>query len=604
MHFLNISSNVLLVIIGVGLLIFIHELGHFLVAKKCGIRVYAFSMGFGPAIFKKTVGETEYRLSIIPLGGYVKLAGEMPSEENTGDEWEFMSKPPGQRAAVLVAGVTLNAALAFIAFIVAFNIGVPFISSEIGEVTPGWPAWEAGLQNGDKIVEVNSNTDPDFEDIFTEIALSGGTSGVNLKVERDGTFKDLTVFPRYDTTVGIQRIGIRPAASLEIEKIATFAEGTSPAVDAGLQIGDKIVSVNGEIVKTGNDFINIIATHPGKEVALNVTREEQEINLKITPRSSSRWMLGLSSGSTHIESVKMGSVAHTVGILNGDKIVSIDSKEVAGWSQLKDRIVNAETGMHKIEVDRMGKIVELGFDITGDDVKNDFLTGVFPYSSLVVDTTIKGFPAEGLGIKGGDKLISVNGNTLTSWEQLLQVVVASQGNEMSLTWNHEGDLVTKNVKPLEDKENALGKIGVKLKDSIVLKKYGFFGACSMGISKTIVNIQRIYFTIKGFITGNVSNKALGGPILIAQASYESAKLGMGKLLYFLGIISINLAFLNILPVPVLDGGHLLFLLIEKIKGSPVSQRTLAIANYIGMGMVLSLVIFATKNDVMRILKIL
>ena len=604
MHFLNISSNVLLVIIGVGLLIFIHELGHFLVAKKCGIRVFAFSMGFGPAIFKKTIGDTEYRLSIIPLGGYVKLAGEMPSEENTGEEWEFMSKPPGQRAAVLIAGVTLNAILAFIAFIVAFNIGVPFISSDIGEVTPGWPAWEAGLQGGDKIVEINGNDDPDFEDIFTEIALSGGASGISLKVERDGAFKDFTVFPRYDNTVGIRRIGIRPAASLEVEKIATFADGHSPAVEAGLQVGDKIVSVNGEIVKTGNDFINSIAIHPGKEVTLNVTRDGQAIDLKITPRSSSRWMLGLSSGSTHIESVKSVSIAHTIGIVKDDKIISIDAKEITGWSQLKDTIVNAETGMHTIEVDRGGRVIELGFDITGDDVKNDFLTGIFPYSSLIVDTTIKGFPADGIGINHGDKLVSVDGNILASWEQLLQVVVASQGNEMDLTWDHEGNQVTKNITPLEDKEHAIGKIGIKLKDSKVLKQYGFFGSCAMGINKTIVNIQRIYFTIKGFITGDVSNKALGGPILIAQASYESAKLGIGKLLYFLGIISINLAFLNILPVPVLDGGHLLFLLVEKIKGSPVSQRTLSIANYIGMGMVLSLVIFATKNDVMRILKIL
>ena len=314
--------------------------------------------------------------------------------------------------------------------------------------------------------------------------------------------------------------------------------------------------------------------------------------------------VGVSSGSTHVESVKNRSVAHDIGIVNGDKIISIDTKEVAGWSQLKDTIVNAENGMHTIGVNREGKILELGFDISDDYVKNDFLTGIFPYSSLIVDTTIKGFPAEGIGINHGDKLVSVNGNILASWEQLLQVVVASQGNEMSLTWEHDGTLVTEKITPLEDKEHAIGKIGVKLKDSIVLKQYGFFGSCVMGVNKTIVNIQRIYYTIKGFITGNVSNKALGGPILIAQASYESAKLGMGKLLYFLGIISINLAFLNILPVPVLDGGHLLFLLVEKIKGSPVSQRTLSIANYIGMGMVLSLVIFATKNDVMRILKIL
>src|SRR3990167_8833831 len=144
MPYVNVSTNVILVILGIGLLIFIHELGHFLMAKKIGVRVLAFSLGFGPAIFKKKWGETEYRLSIFPLGGYVKLAGESPDEEKTGASWEFSAKSAGQRASVLVAGVALNAILAFVAFIVAFQIGVPFITSEVGQVMPGWPAWEIG----------------------------------------------------------------------------------------------------------------------------------------------------------------------------------------------------------------------------------------------------------------------------------------------------------------------------------------------------------------------------------------------------------------------------------------------------------------------------
>ncbi len=116
MPIIGISSNVILVIIGVGLLIFVHELGHFLVAKKVGVRVYAFSLGFGPALIRKQIGETDYRISLIPLGGYVKLAGEQREESNTGEDWEFMSKKPWQRAAVLVAGVTCNTLLAFVAF--------------------------------------------------------------------------------------------------------------------------------------------------------------------------------------------------------------------------------------------------------------------------------------------------------------------------------------------------------------------------------------------------------------------------------------------------------------------------------------------------------
>ncbi|HHT9107195.1 MAG TPA: M50 family metallopeptidase, partial [Candidatus Wunengus sp. YC64] len=217
MPYVNVSTNIILVIVGIGLLIFIHELGHFLVAKKIGVRVLAFSLGFGPAIFKKKWGETEYRLSIVPLGGYVKLAGEGPEEEKTGASWEFSSKSAGQRASVFVAGVALNAVLAFIAFIVAFQIGVPFITPEVGQVMPGWPAWEAGIQRGDKIVEIDGSKDLDFEDLFTIVALSNPAAGVSLKVERDNKTFDVTVMPKYDEEHGIQRIGIMPATSLEID---------------------------------------------------------------------------------------------------------------------------------------------------------------------------------------------------------------------------------------------------------------------------------------------------------------------------------------------------------------------------------------------------
>ena len=604
MHFLSISSNVLLVIVGIGMLIFIHELGHFLVAKKIGVRVYAFSLGFGPAIFKKKVGETEYCLSILPLGGYVKLAGEMHSKENTGEEWEFMSKTLGQRAAVLCAGVVLNALLAFIAFIVAFNVGVPFIGSEIGDVTPGWPAWEAGMQDGDKIVRINNNSDPDFEDIFTEIALSDVSSGVHISVERDNRIIDLTVYPRYDDQIGIQRIGIRPAASLEIEKIAMFQDSTAPAIEAGLQVEDRIVSVNDKIMKNGNEFIHYISANAGKELKMKVIRDGEEIGLNITPMPVTRWMIGLSSASTRIESIKKESIAHSIGLIKGDEIISIDNKKVNGWSQVGEIITNANIGIHTLEVARNRKTELVELNITDKNSANEFLSGIYPYLGLVVDRTIKGFPAESSGIMPGDELVSLDDNKLTSWNQFLQLVVAAKGNPMLLTWLHDEKFVTETITPIKDKEHPLGKIGIKLKNNTVLKQYGLLGSCRMGVEKTFINIQRVYLTLKGFITGKVSNKALGGPILIAQASYESAKLGIGKLLYFLGIISINLAFLNILPVPVLDGGHLLFLLIEKIKGSPVSERTLSIANYIGMGMIISLVLFATRNDVMRIFNIL
>lgn len=234
MPFVGISFNIILVIIGIGLLIFVHELGHFIVAKKIGVRVLAFSLGFGPPIIRKKIGETDYRISLIPLGGYVKLAGEQKDSTCTGEEWEFTSKKPWQRAAVLIAGVTFNTILAFIAFIVAFKVGVPFVTAEIGRTMPGWPAWEAGIKPGDKIVRVNNVSDPDFEDVFISVALNNSPEGVNFEIESEDKTFDVNVVPRYDPAVGIQRIGIAPATSLEIDKIFALEGADAPAKNVRL----------------------------------------------------------------------------------------------------------------------------------------------------------------------------------------------------------------------------------------------------------------------------------------------------------------------------------------------------------------------------------
>jgi regulator of sigma E protease len=219
---------------------------------------------------------------------------------------------------------------------------------------------------------------------------------------------------------------------------------------------------------------------------------------------------------------------------------------------------------------------------------------------LVVDSTVEDFPARKIGIKPGDTITSIGGENVTEWNQLLTLVTASQGKEFEISWIHNYETFTKTIIPKKNEKNAQGSIGIKFKEKKIIRKYGLAKSCVVGTHKTVVNIKRIYMTIQGFVSKKLSTKALGGPVLIAQASYESAKSGIGKLMYFMAIISINLAVINILPVPVLDGGHLLFLGIEKIKGSPISEKTMAIANYIGFALIISLMIYATKNDIMRL----
>lgn len=603
MPFVNVSTNVLQVIIGIGLLIFIHELGHFLVAKKIGVRVYAFSLGFGPAIFKKKWGETEYRLSLVPLGGYVKLAGEGPDEEKTGASWEFSSKTVGQRAAVLVAGVGLNAILAFVAFVVAFQIGVPFIAPEIGQVTPGLPAWEAGIQRGDKVIEIDGNRDIDFEDLFTIIALNTSTKGLPIKVERDGKILDFMVMPSYDAEHGIQRIGIAPATSLEVDKIFAFENNISPARDAGLQVKDIVVAVNGKRISTEDEFREIEMQNPGKEISVTVLRENREVELKITPYKSSRSMLGLSCATARIDGVKNNSLAMNAGFLKGDEITEVDSKSVTGFAEIGKLVLASESETCTFTIKRNNQISSITVPLKDAGERGLFLGGIVPFYGLIIDSVVEGFPAEKVGLKPGDKVTALNERELKDWNSLLQAVIMSQGKPLVIEWTRDGKRFVSTVVPQKDEKNAMGNIGLKFREKMLVKQYGLCGSCVVGVKKAIINVQRLYLTIKGFFSQRLSTKNVGGFILIAQASYESAKVGMGKLMYFLGILSLQLALLNILPVPVLDGGHLLFLAIEKIKGSPVSQRVLSIAHYIGFAAIISLVIYATRNDIMRLLSL-
>lgn len=603
MPFIGMSSNVVLVIIGIGLLIFIHELGHFLVAKKIGVRVYAFSLGFGPAIISRQIGETDYRISLIPLGGYVKLAGEQREESNTGEEWEFMSKKPWQRAAVLVAGVACNTLLAFVAFIIAFRVGVPFVTPEIGRTMPGWPAWEAGIRPGDKIVKINNVSDPDFEDVFISVALSGSPEGINMEIERDNKTFDVNVVPRYDSTVGIQRIGIAPATTLEVHKIFAIKNSDTPVQRSGLRVNDKVLEINGKKIITENDFREIELTNPGKELNITVLRDDRKIDVKVTPSVVTRWMIGLSCATTKFEGVKRNSLAYSLGLQKGDEIVKVNSQDVHGFTELINTIKDSANGIVTLQVSRGNGTKYMKLTKYGKETVKEFSEGIFPHYGLIVDSTVEDFPAKEIGIQPGDTITSIDGENVTEWNQLLTLVTASQGKEFEISWIHNSETYTKTIIPKKNEKNAQGSMGIKFKEKKIIRKYGLAKSCVVGTHKTVVNIKRIYMTIQGFVSKKLSTKALGGPVLIAQASYESAKSGIGKLMYFMAIISINLAVINILPIPVLDGGHLLFLGIEKIKGSPISEKTMAIANYIGFALIISLMIYATKNDIMRLFNI-
>ena len=196
-----LRSNIFGFVVGLGFLIFVHEAGHFAVAKLFGVRVLVFSFGFGKRLFGFRRGDTDYRVSLIPLGGYVRMAGDNPEENQTGDPQEFLSKPKWQRFLILFAGPAMNIIIAIAFFTVMFMIGVPRqpLKPIVGEVIAGKPAEKAGLQKGDLIVQIEGEPTPDWDDVRLMISMNAGTT-LDVVYERDGVRRTTKMRPAQENS--------------------------------------------------------------------------------------------------------------------------------------------------------------------------------------------------------------------------------------------------------------------------------------------------------------------------------------------------------------------------------------------------------------------
>lgn len=268
-----------------GLSILVHELGHFLAAKKAGIEVEKFSLGFGPKLIGFKRGETEYLLSLIFFfGGYVKMAGEEPGEgkkrEPTGRE--FFSKTPGQRIRVVLAGAAMNFVLAILLYTVVFRLGFPlpanFDDTTIGEVVESSSWAEAGFQAGDKIVTVAGKTVKNWDEIVKTIILHP-PKPITIEILRAGKKMALSVSPERDEETGLSAIDIGPTSLALIGQVIPGY----PAEKAGLKSGDRILIVDGEIVEDWDRMTELIQEKAGKEVEMLVRRKEEEFLVKLTP---------------------------------------------------------------------------------------------------------------------------------------------------------------------------------------------------------------------------------------------------------------------------------------------------------------------------------
>lgn len=438
-----VVTTIFFFVIALGILIFVHELGHFIVAKRQGVKVEVFSLGFGPRLIGFKRGDTDYRVSLFPLGGYVKMLGEDPSDPSSDDPRSFSKKGVWPRTKVVLFGPLMNLLLSLILMPIVFMIGKP---------------------------------QPAYFDQVPEV---------------------------------------------------TAVRAFSPAAEAGLTPGDVVVSIDGDEVNHWEAVLGkVLLAKPGAVMSIEVDRDGERRTLKPV----------------------------------------------------------------------VGKMPEMQGGYLGIEPM------LFVGNEAVIDGLAPGGPADEAGLQKGDTVLAFNGMSVLDWIDLTQKVNENQDKPASITVvRADKSRCTVRIVPAYNEEHGRWLIGIR-KDRtggvpLVTKRYGFFSALVKGTEENARLFMLTLTVLKRLITFELSYKVLGGPIIIAKTSAAAASSGLGPFIFFLAFLSMQLCILNLLPIPVLDGGHLLFLGIEAVRRRPVSVRVREIAAQIGFVVLISLMFLVTINDV-------
>ncbi len=423
------------VVILLGVMILIHELGHYVAARLVGIKVETFSFGFGPRLFGVKRGETDFRVSAIPFGGYVRMLGEQPGDEPSTDPRSFQAKARWQRALVVLAGPVMNIVLALVLITGLYMHGFPkeVASGDpvISSVEPDSAAAKAGIQPGDKIVELNGRQHPAWQDVLTQEALN--------------------------------------------------------------------------------------ANHP---LSVVVDRNGQKLNFAVTPRMDPKQGVG-----------------------------------IAGWA--------------------------------GD---------------VQIGEITKGMPAQAAGLLPGDLLIRINNQPVASPATVQQAVMRSGGRPIQLLLMRDGHIQSLSITPIPTTNSKMPwRIGIGFRMPVEMVKLGLVPAFNESVRLNVQNATLIFQVLGSIVERRVSPKTLAGPIGIAQMSSEAAHEGASSFFGWMALVSLNLAIFNLLPIPILDGGTLLMLVVEMLIQREMSMQVKETIFKLGFVFLMMIVVFVIYNDISRIL---
>lgn len=543
-------------VILVSSLIFVHELGHFLFAKAFGVKVLTFSLGFGPKVLKLRGRETEYCISLLPLGGYVKMLEASKTDVVLPEDRKrtFESLPVLKRVVIVLAGPVMNLVFPVLLYFGVFVGNGPLLPPTIGIVLPGHSA-EGKLRPGDRIMSIDGQEVATFDEV-KRIISSSPAKTLKLRVFRDNRQVDVEVTTEesverldmkqreLDMTSRVGTLGIQPSAPAAVIGVPN---PDSPAYRAGLRTFDVITNVGGMPVRRFMDLTNALSENAGETLPVTYMRpvgvpgalggladmavfESGVVALTPDPAGSTLYeRAGIELADLYLAVVPHDSYLYKAGLRPGDKILRLEDVEVPAWSTFCERVLAAPDKEHRVDYQsaRDGRVRTGKFQIRREDFVDDH-------------------------------------------GQAFSMYVSPKGHWL----------------PVAPEERVEHPTPIR---------YAFQKA----VEET-VNVTRFTLVcIVRLLQGRLSLDSLSGPVTIVQIAGEEGRKGTDNFVWLMALLSINLGLLNLLPIPVLDGGHLMFFAIEGVLRKPLPLRLREVAHIVGMAILFGLMAIAFRNDVQK-----